>query len=96
MFPRQGQPRLLQLAEEVRLDARQQRRVQRKLDRQRRANNPANYDEQGRIKRQGKQRAKFFDDARGSAVECAACLDALVARKLATIDRVDEGKKLLF
>ena len=47
-------------------------------------------------KRQGKQRAKFFDDARGSAVECAACLDALVARKLATIERVIEGKRLLF
>jgi four helix bundle protein len=46
-------------------------------------------------KRQGKQRAKFFDDARGSAVECAACLDALVARKLTTIERIDEGKRLL-
>jgi four helix bundle protein len=34
---------------------------------------------EGNGKRQGKQRAKFFDDARGSAVECAACLDALVA-----------------
>ena len=34
---------------------------------------------EGSGKRQGRQRAKFFDDARGSAVECAACLDALVA-----------------
>jgi four helix bundle protein len=51
---------------------------------------------EGNGKRQGKQRAKFFDDARGSAVECAACLDALVARKLAAIERVDEGKRLLF
>src|SRR3954469_18204191 len=51
---------------------------------------------EGNGKRQGRQRAKFFDDARGSAVECAACLDALVARKLATIERVDEGKRLLF
>jgi len=25
------------------------------------------------------QRARFFDDARGSALECAACLDASVA-----------------
>ena len=32
---------------------------------------------EGNGKRQGKQRAKFFDDARGSAVECAACLGAL-------------------
>ena len=34
--------------------------------------------------------------ARGSAVECAACLDALVTRKLATIERIEEGKRLLF
>ena len=33
------------------------RRIDRKLDRQRRANNPANYDERGRVKR-GKQRWK--------------------------------------
>jgi four helix bundle protein len=45
---------------------------------------------EGNGKRQGKPRAKFF--ACGSAVECAACLDALVARKLATIERVIEGK----
>jgi four helix bundle protein len=51
---------------------------------------------EGNGKRQGKQRAKLFDDARGSAVECAAGLDALVARKLATIERVIEGKRLLF
>jgi four helix bundle protein len=31
---------------------------------------------EGNGKRQGRQRAKFFDDARGSAFECAACLDA--------------------
>jgi four helix bundle protein len=50
---------------------------------------------EGNGKRQGKQRAKFFDDARGSAVECAACLDALVAKGLATTERVAEGKALL-
>ena len=36
---------------EVTPDARALRRLDRKLDRQRRANNPANYDERGRIKR---------------------------------------------
>ncbi len=35
---------------------------------------------EGNGRRQGKQRAKFFDDARGSAIECAACLDASVAK----------------
>jgi len=61
VFPRQAEVQLLQLAEEVRLDARKQRRLQRQLDRQRRANNPDNYDEKGRIKRQGKQRLRWHD-----------------------------------
>jgi four helix bundle protein len=30
----------------------------------------------GNGKRQDLQRARYFDDARGSALECAACLDA--------------------
>jgi four helix bundle protein len=50
---------------------------------------------EGNGKRQGQQRAKFFDDARGSAVECAACLDALVAKGLATAERIAQGKGLL-
>ena len=50
---------------------------------------------EGNGKRQRQVRAKFFDDARGSATECAACLDALVAKGVATEERVLEGKKLL-
>jgi four helix bundle protein len=50
---------------------------------------------EGNGKRQRQVRAKFFDDARGSATECAACLDALVAKQVATEERVTEGKKLL-
>ncbi len=50
---------------------------------------------EGNGKRQGRQRAKFFDDARGSAVECAACLDALVAKQLAAPMRVTDGKAML-
>ena len=50
---------------------------------------------EGNGKRQGRQRAKFFDDARGSAVECAACLDALVAKQLANAQRVTVGKAML-
>ena len=51
---------------------------------------------EGNGKRQGKQRAKFFDDARGSAVECAACLDALTAKGLAKTERIAEGKALCY
>ena len=49
----------------------------------------------GNGKRQGQQRAKFFDDARGSAFECAACLDASVAKGFVSIDRVRPGKEML-
>ena len=45
--------------------------------------------------RQGRQRAKFFDDARGSAIECAACLDASVAKGFASLDRIQAGKDRL-
>ena len=50
---------------------------------------------EGNGKRQMKIRAKFFDDARGSATECAACLDALVAKHACSEQRVEHGKLLL-
>jgi four helix bundle protein len=50
---------------------------------------------EGNGKRQRQIRAKFFDDARGSATECAACLDALVAKKIIPATRIGEGKNLL-
>jgi four helix bundle protein len=50
---------------------------------------------EGNRKRQGQLRAKFFDDARGSAIECAACLDASVAKGFVSIDRVRPGKEML-
>ncbi len=50
---------------------------------------------EGNGKRQRPVRAKFFDDARGSATECAACLDAMVAKQVASIERILDGKQLL-
>ena len=38
-------------------------------------------------------RCKYFDIARGSALECAACLDVLMAKN--QIDSADHGKDLL-
>ncbi len=38
-------------------------------------------------------RCRFFDIARGSALECAACLDVLLAKK--RIDSADAGKAIL-
>jgi four helix bundle protein len=50
---------------------------------------------EGNGRRQGKQRAKFFDDARGFAFEYAAGLDASVEKKLSNIERIQAGKDLL-
>ena len=50
---------------------------------------------EGNGRRQRRTRAKFFDDARGSATECAACLDALVAKGVCSGGDTDEGKQLL-
>ena len=50
---------------------------------------------EGNGKRPGPQRARFFDDARGSAVECAACLDALAAKGLVAKGGVEQGKAML-
>jgi hypothetical protein len=58
---REGTADLLLLGEKLYLDARKQRRLQRKLDRQRRANNPHNYDERGRVKRHAGQRLRWQD-----------------------------------
>jgi four helix bundle protein len=50
---------------------------------------------EGNGRRQGRLRARFFDDARGSAIECAACLDASVAKKLSSPERIQSGKEVL-
>ena len=50
---------------------------------------------EGNGRRQGRQRAKFFDDARGSAIECAACLDVSVAKGFALLERIQPGKEML-
>jgi four helix bundle protein len=50
---------------------------------------------EGNGKFSGKDRARFLEIARGSALECAACLDVLVARKLATPDQVATAKENL-
>ena len=50
---------------------------------------------EGNGRRATQQRVRFFDDARGSGAECAACLDALVAKRATDAQRVAEGKALL-
>jgi four helix bundle protein len=42
-----------------------------------------------------KDRARFFQIAHGSALECAACLDLLAARRCCAPDAIIEGKAIL-
>ena len=50
---------------------------------------------EGNGKRSYTDRARFVDIACGSGLECAACIDALVARKLLEPERAKSGKILL-
>jgi four helix bundle protein len=50
---------------------------------------------EGNGKRSYSDRCRFFDIARGSALECAAALDVLVARAIANEALVVDGKKQL-
>jgi hypothetical protein len=49
VVPHEGKADLVTFCEELTPNARKKRRIQRKMNRQRRANNPENYDEQGRV-----------------------------------------------
>jgi four helix bundle protein len=40
-------------------------------------------------------RCRYYDSARGSAVECAASLDVLVAKRVLQANEITEGKELL-
>jgi hypothetical protein len=59
IVPREAEARLVPLCAELRPDARAIRRLQRRMERQRRAANPEHYDEQGRPKKRGKRSAPW-------------------------------------
>ncbi len=50
---------------------------------------------EGNGKRSLPDRCRFFDMARGSALECASCLDVLVARKRLEVEQVAIGKSMV-
>jgi transposase len=67
IVPRDGKADLVTFCEELAPDTRKKRRLQRQMDRQRRANNPENYDEQGRVKKHGKTRLRWRESKRYKA-----------------------------
>src|SRR5215469_11331607 len=50
---------------------------------------------EGNGKYASKDRCRFFDIAHGSALECAACLDVLVAKAKLTPEQIRPGKERL-
>ena len=50
---------------------------------------------EGNGKRSHPDRCRYLDIARGSALECAACLDVLVAKRKLEASRAIEGKEIL-
>jgi four helix bundle protein len=50
---------------------------------------------EGNGKRSHSERCRYFDIARGSGVECAACLDVLRVKQLASEAEVAAGKAIL-
>ena len=50
---------------------------------------------EGNGKHTSADRCRFFDISRGSALECAACLDVAEAKSLVRADQAHEGKAML-
>lgn len=51
---------------------------------------------EGNGKYSSKDRCRYFDISRGSALESAACLDIIISKRLLKSDEVIEGKELLY
>jgi hypothetical protein len=64
IVPREGNAQLVTFCEQLAPNARKKRRLQRQMERQRRANNPEHYDELGRVKKSGKKRLWWNESQR--------------------------------
>jgi hypothetical protein len=89
VVPRAREAHLFTFCEALTPNACRRRRLQRKMERQRRANNPEHYDEKGRIKQAGKKHMRWKESKRYQAVRRQhACAE----RKLAAHRKSLHGK----
>ena len=89
--PREGEAYLERFCEELAPDAKAIRRLQRKMERQRRAANPEHYDEQGCIKKRGKKKLAWKSS---KSYEQTRRRKAVKERKLAAYRKSLHGKKV--
>src|SRR5215813_10979434 len=89
IVPREGKADLITFCEELSPDTKKKRRFQRKMERQRRANNPENYDEKGRVKKHRKTRLRWKESKRYKATRRA---HAKAERRLAAHRKSLHGK----
>jgi hypothetical protein len=91
LFPREAEASLSVFCEELAPDEQAIRRLQRQMDRQRRAANPGNYDAQGRIKKGSKTRLRWKTSKR---YEQTRRRKATKERKLAAHCKSLHGRKV--
>ncbi|GHO48545.1 AAA family ATPase [Ktedonospora formicarum] len=91
LVPQEGEASLEVLCAELAPDERAIRRLQRRMDRQRRAGNPEHYDEKGRIKKQGTKKLRWKQSKRSQATRRRK---ATKERKLAAHRKSLHGRKV--
>jgi hypothetical protein len=91
LFPREAEASLAVFCEELAPDEQAIRRLQRQMDRQRRAANPGNYDAQGRIKKGSKTRLRWKTS---KSYEQTRRRKAAKERKLAAHRKSLHGRKV--
>ncbi|GHO51374.1 AAA family ATPase [Ktedonospora formicarum] len=91
LVPQEGQASLEVLCAELAPDAKAIRRLQRQMDRQRRAGNPEHYDEKGRIRKQSKQKRQWKQSKHSQATRRRK---ATKERKLAAHRKSLHGRKV--
>lgn len=89
IVPREGAVTFKPLCEELAPNIRHKRRLQRQMERQRRANNPEHYDAKGCVKKHGKRRLQWRESKRSLATRRQ---HATQERKLAAQRKSAHGK----